>query len=63
MQDPRPHISLLWCLGDKEMELGAIAAHLNSKQAAEVPLMVDKVVCKVGQKVYIVWEHALRTSK
>ncbi|KAL3700233.1 hypothetical protein R1sor_018255 [Riccia sorocarpa] len=58
-ENPRPHISLGWALGDVSRDLKVVADELNKFQNYQAVLWsshVKKVECKAGQRVYVVWE-------
>ncbi|KAL2620469.1 hypothetical protein R1flu_000674 [Riccia fluitans] len=57
-ENPRPHISLGWALGDISSSLKVLADELNCQNQKTLlwSSQVKKVECKAGQRVYIVWE-------
>jgi hypothetical protein len=55
-EDPLPHVSFAWALGD---ERGRMAAALRQAGGEEwqrrVPFELGSVLCRVGQRDYVVW--------
>ena len=61
--DPRPHVSLMWALGSMSQRLVALSQEVQAGLSAalqEHPWECDvaKIECRVGQRVYAVWEAA-----
>jgi hypothetical protein len=60
-QNPRPHISLAWALGDVMDALAIVARELNAMvrlREEKICLWTSpatKVECKIGQKLYPIW--------
>lgn len=69
LQNPRPHISLAWALGDITEPLVAVAAELNRLMGnGEMGVVgvraerkwlwsspASRVECKIGQKLFPIW--------
>ncbi|XP_017784836.1 PREDICTED: U6 snRNA phosphodiesterase [Nicrophorus vespilloides] len=57
-EDPSFHMSILWCVGDKEDELNRALPRLNEVFAEQVNVLennyinADKVLCKCGNKIF-----------
>lgn len=59
LQNPRPHISLAWALGDVSSklkqatkEIGKFENSINSSKNCNLRCNFSLIVCKVGKKVY-----------
>ncbi|OAY67827.1 U6 snRNA phosphodiesterase [Ananas comosus] len=64
-KDPRPHISLVWALGDISSKLKQAIEELNgsqnnasSSQMYTFKCMFDGIVCKIGKKTYSICKLA-----
>lgn len=64
-QDPRPHISLVWALGDISSKLKQAIEELNgsqnnasSSQMYTFKCMFDGIACKIGKKTYSICKLA-----
>jgi len=61
-ENPRPHVSIAWCLGDKAAALEAAlvrpaaAAALEELRVARWTCRPRAIVCKIGKKRFTVWE-------
>ena len=62
LQDPRPHASLLWTLGNISPSLIEIREKLNKLNSSSKakPIwshFVNKIECKIGNRVYCIWKE------
>ncbi len=61
-EDPRPHVSVAWLLGDAEHAARSALARPEAQRAAQAVAAAGwctcagRIVCKAGQKTYVVWE-------
>jgi hypothetical protein len=55
--EPRPHMSFAWVLGDESdtMKAALQQASGDVTAGAAVPAVISTVMCRVGQKDYLVW--------
>ena len=60
-QNPRPHISLTWALGDVVDALATVARELNAmvrlreEKNCIWTAPATKIECKIGQKLHPIW--------
>lgn len=56
MQEPEPHISIAWLLGDQQTKL---RQYLDDQKPVgpNWEQSVNQILCTVGQKNYCVWSN------
>lgn len=60
-KDPRPHVSLMWALGSMSQRLVTLSQEVQTGLGAALQehpweCNVSKIECRVGQRIYAVWE-------
>jgi hypothetical protein len=61
-EDPRPHASVAWVLGDREAEVRSALAAPEGRRVAEAlrraawRVAPRAVVCRAGQRQIVVWK-------
>ena len=60
-REPRPHVSLLWALGSQAAQLQAAlqAGQAEQLHAPAWEVIVRRVECRIGERVYAVWERPM----
>ncbi|XXQ34401.1 U6 snRNA phosphodiesterase 1 [Plasmodiophora brassicae] len=53
--DPKPHVTLAWCIGDQRQELSHVIGDDPLSLDADAAVVVDSVSAKIGNRLYTVY--------